>query len=70
MGFNGCFESRNQVSELFQIICVICPVENPSVHCIGHAPVAKLIQKVTGHHSQIIDVIEGKVYVTHDGTVE
>ncbi len=37
---------------------------------IVHAPVAELIQKVTGRHSQIIDVIEGHFSVTHDGTVE
>ena len=70
MGFNGCFEFRNQASELFQIVCFMCSVENPSLNCIVHAPLAKLIQKVTGQQSQFIGVIEGKVEVTHDGTVE
>ena len=61
MGFNGCFEFRNQVFELFQISCLICIFEIHSWNGIVHAPVAKLIQKVIGQHSTIIDVKEGKV---------
>jgi len=56
MGLNGCFEFRNQAPEPFQMACVMCIVENPSLSIIVYAPLAILSQKRTGLHSQVIDV--------------
>jgi hypothetical protein len=72
IGLNGCFEFRNQAFELFQIVCFICFAENLSVNFIVYAPLAILIQKLTGRHSQLIDVNIFKVHISvrHDGTGE
>ncbi len=60
MGLNICFEFRNQVFELFQIVCFEGLFDNWSLNWILHAPFAKLIQKVTSRNSQIIDVKVGR----------